>query len=270
MEMPNNYPPLVRFTRSIGGVARPIPITALPGQGKPGPKGNCYWNVEAVVRAVGGRQIYGWLVSWWPDKFIDAIHHCVWKSENGEIYIDFTDASETAKGYRDFTYFIETGQSVDYNSGDRVPKKVELLTDNPDATLWREAELRQDHAYQRYIKLKATRNFSEMKRWAMFHDFHGEWRDLSVRRMIHSLNDQSGPCPCGSGRTFHECHFDAAYDPARPLSPKMESLRTMPYPSDVNSITQNGPSAGVRRQGRNETCACGSGKKFKHCCGHLP
>src|SRR5215213_3030606 len=55
-----------------------------------GPAGQCYWNVSKKIGAHGGSQTLGWLVAWWPNLFVQAIHHGVWKSPSAE-FLDVTE-----------------------------------------------------------------------------------------------------------------------------------------------------------------------------------
>jgi hypothetical protein len=75
-------------------------------------------------------------------------------------------------------------------------------------------------------------------------------------------------CPTGIGDTIEELQHWAAF--AEKPAPEPGSL---PPPPDVDVVRNPaGPSASPvlsrgRRIGRNDPCPCGSGKKFKKCCG---
>ncbi|MCU4331920.1 hypothetical protein [Acinetobacter pittii] len=54
------------------------------------PTGNCYWNVEHFVNTHGGSIQYGWIFNLWPNILVEAMHHAVWKTPEGNL-IDITE-----------------------------------------------------------------------------------------------------------------------------------------------------------------------------------
>lgn len=48
----------------------------------------CFSNVADEVSRCGGELVFGWAIWEWPDIFIEAEHHSVWRS--GEQLIDIT------------------------------------------------------------------------------------------------------------------------------------------------------------------------------------
>ena len=49
----------------------------------------CFPNVRNRVRAQGGELVYGWAIWEWPEVFVEAEHHGVWRSPDGDL-IDIT------------------------------------------------------------------------------------------------------------------------------------------------------------------------------------
>lgn len=49
------------------------------------PPGQCYRNVRSVVTAKGGEAQAGWVLTWLPGHFIEALHHAVWRAPKGEL-----------------------------------------------------------------------------------------------------------------------------------------------------------------------------------------
>ena len=49
------------------------------------PHGACYWNVDRHVKAYGGASVQGWQINWLPNLYIEATHHAVWQSADGEL-----------------------------------------------------------------------------------------------------------------------------------------------------------------------------------------
>lgn len=60
----------------------------------------CYWNVIDHCAEHGGSPVYGWKLQTFNLRFVEAVHHAVWETEEGEL-IDVT----------------EPGPSYDSNSG---------------------------------------------------------------------------------------------------------------------------------------------------------
>lgn len=80
---------------------------------------------------------------------------------------------------------------------------------------------------------------------------------------------RKGPCPCGSGRKYTECHGVRV---AKVIEPG-------PLPSNLAALRRKARSAKAAasvpcvkaklrtvKLGRNDPCPCGSGQKFKRCC----
>ncbi|WP_371767512.1 hypothetical protein [Massilia sp.] len=47
--------------------------------------GHCYTNVQDWVSRNGGSSVYGWLLSVWPGQFVEATHHAVWRTPDGDL-----------------------------------------------------------------------------------------------------------------------------------------------------------------------------------------
>ncbi len=93
---------------------------------------------------------------------------------------------------------------------------------------------------------------------------------------------RNDPCPCGSGLKFKKCCYEApsAQPVAAPAAPASNGAAAAPVPVASPSSVLASPSetgtplpgfqtrkfAEVNKIGRNESCPCGSGKKFKKCC----
>lgn len=55
---------------------RPVP-DALPNE--------CFFNTKDQVAAYGGKLVFGWTIWLWPKIYIEAEHHCVWETKDGEL-----------------------------------------------------------------------------------------------------------------------------------------------------------------------------------------
>lgn len=66
-----------------------VSLTEVPILNNPLPLGNCYWNSEYYSINNGGAVKFGWLMLLWPGVCIEAVHHAIWESPEGEL-IDVT------------------------------------------------------------------------------------------------------------------------------------------------------------------------------------
>lgn len=67
-----------------------------------GPIGNCYWNVDHMIGQMGGDMVLGWQILWWPERYVEALHHAVWRGPDDRLY-DITD--KYPSDHREFTTF---------------------------------------------------------------------------------------------------------------------------------------------------------------------
>ncbi|MDO7243110.1 hypothetical protein Q5M44_01000 [Acinetobacter pittii] len=73
---------LINFAKSIS----PNDVVKVPYFEKLLPLGNCYWNVENMVKTYGGSIEYGWIFNSWNNVLIEAMHHALWKDKNGKLF----------------------------------------------------------------------------------------------------------------------------------------------------------------------------------------
>lgn len=84
-------PYLPKLVHQINRMSSPIVVPVIEN---PLPLGNCYWNVDAMVKQLGGSMVLGWDVSLWPNSHLAAVHHAIYKGKNGELF----DLSEKIPG----------------------------------------------------------------------------------------------------------------------------------------------------------------------------
>jgi hypothetical protein len=67
------------------------------------PFGNCYWNVNSKIESSGGEMVLGWQLTYWPKRFIEAMHHAIWRTPEGDL-LDVTEKypHDTIAGYSTF------------------------------------------------------------------------------------------------------------------------------------------------------------------------
>ncbi|WP_062570602.1 hypothetical protein [Pseudoalteromonas arabiensis] len=86
-----DHPKLRKFAPLISPKAKPIKVKMSD---KLRPQGCCYWNVAEEIEAHGGVPIYGWQIMYWPKRFIEAMHHAIWKMPDGTL-VDVTAKYES-------------------------------------------------------------------------------------------------------------------------------------------------------------------------------
>ena len=99
------------FCRSIVADASPVllPITAGPDDEPL----NCFGNVRKKVAEDGGRIVFGWAIWEWPRVYIDAEHHAVYESSQGD-WIDVTPSEVSGIGSR--VFFEDTSAIYDFEN----------------------------------------------------------------------------------------------------------------------------------------------------------
>jgi len=93
------------------------------------PYGNCYWNIDGLVRAHGGSMALGWLLLWWPGRMVEAMHHAVWRKPDGELF----DPSGGEDGAQRVLFCEDSSVAVDLTIPVYIPNRRLLLS--PHAAL---------------------------------------------------------------------------------------------------------------------------------------
>lgn len=160
----------------------------------------CFQNVRNAVEAEGGQIIYGWSIWEWPNIYIEAEHHAVWKTKSGAV-VDITPATDGDQ----YRLFVEDLDAVyDFkNEGHRRDNIKKLL--------------RNDVLIHRFFDLVEMCN-------KIINDIPGmDIVDvpIQVARKINLINRQkmeiayqlgmkytrpNSLCFCGSGSKFKKCH----------------------------------------------------------------
>jgi hypothetical protein len=78
----SNEPAVAEFCQTIKAGQQPVYVPVkTAADAKPS---DCYFNVDAKIKAAGGSIEYGWALWHYPGKFIEAEHHAVWVSPEGD------------------------------------------------------------------------------------------------------------------------------------------------------------------------------------------
>ena len=175
---------------NIGIAANPVfvPVRAnldyVPGE--------CYDNVAAQVRTQSGRAQQGWVI--WEIKGVclDAEHHTVWVSPNGEL-IDVTPKLDGEN-----TVLFLPDPKVRFTGVELVENIRKPLLNDPRfvmTELIAEDRFRQrNEAFKSGLRMKAPtmREILRMRR-------------QELARQVSVKTRRNDPCPCGSGQKYKRC-----------------------------------------------------------------
>jgi hypothetical protein len=102
---PLDHPERIRVEREFG-----LGKMERVEHAKNGPLGHCYWNVDDEVRLNGGEMVLGWQILQWPGLFVQALHHALWKTPDGQLF-DVTVKYATDKQIFS-TFIIDDSQKI--------------------------------------------------------------------------------------------------------------------------------------------------------------
>jgi hypothetical protein len=222
---PQDHPAVKRFAASVGGTVEMVPVDQQAG-----PNGRCYWNTELVSQRAGARQVFGWILNWWPEKYVDAIHHTVVQLDDGSLR-DFTTPVRTQQGK---ILFVRTDQAVNYKAGNRIPMRIIPLIDDPEVEQWKEARITSDLAHHQCAKLATEMKFQNLANWQNYLQWKDFWEAHMNLRAIHSMLAKHEHCYCGSGKPFAICHFDVDYAAETPIPSDWVRARDFQPPPDAH------------------------------------
>ncbi|SXD25351.1 hypothetical protein [Klebsiella quasipneumoniae] len=100
-----------------------------------GPAGACYWNVDSEVKSSGGKIVLGWLIQWLPGLYVQAMHHAVWETPDGElvdITLDQTDAYKNEVKSGTSTFVPDDRISIDLNWPVLIVNKLHIIMRDHD------------------------------------------------------------------------------------------------------------------------------------------
>lgn len=106
--------------------------------------GDCYQNVRNVVNASGGSAQLGWILCLWPDKYLEALHHAVWRTKDGELE-DVTASSYQGMEVGESAFIEDKVRVLDADFDPHVPSTFILLSNSPKVTKYAELLQEQSH-----------------------------------------------------------------------------------------------------------------------------
>ncbi len=95
--------------------------------------GACYWNVQDHCKQHGGTMRLGWLITWVPNLYIQAMHHGIWESPEGES-LDITAPQYRPPDPDTSTFLADSTIKVDLRFPVLIENKHVRLVDDPLVT----------------------------------------------------------------------------------------------------------------------------------------
>ncbi|MCR4376526.1 MAG: SEC-C metal-binding domain-containing protein [Rhodospirillales bacterium] len=154
--------------------------------------------MRAKVAQDGGKELNGWQLWTWPKVFIEAEHHCVWKSPEGNLI----DVTPKENGEKRIAFLPDPAVMYDHENHRRIDNIRKALSIDPDideylnlaASLYR---LIEDGSMGTGLTAKVlARDLSNLQ--SRRTQIHGRL----TRRYIKPKDF----CPCGSGKKYFRCH----------------------------------------------------------------
>ena len=125
-----DHPKLRKFAPLVCAGSQPIKVAMSSKQRA---AGCCYWNVAEEVRTNGGVAVYGWQIVYWPKRFMEAMHHAIWRMPNGTL-LDVTEkySSDSVESYS--VFIIDDSIPIDLDKPNYVQSKHFAFKNDPNVT----------------------------------------------------------------------------------------------------------------------------------------
>lgn len=143
-----DLPSLIAFAREIN---KDSDVVSVKMAGRLKPLGNCYWNVANVVEESGGCIEFGWVFFYWPNLYLEAMHHAVWRHPDGRL-IDVTEKYPTDPVKSSSTFLPDTRTKFDLRTTPMIPSKFLPLTDRKEVLRYFDLYMARNELEVRYAK----------------------------------------------------------------------------------------------------------------------
>lgn len=187
------------FCREVNSDTSPCYVPVLPEiHAKPRA---CFINVRAKVAQDGGKELNGWQLWTWPNVFIEAEHHCVWESPEGNLI----DVTPKENGEKRIAFLSDPAALYDHENHRRVDNIRKALSVDPDI----------DEYLDLAAKLYQLIEDGSVDTGLIAKVSSRDLFDLQSRRteIHHRLTQRyikpKDSCPCGSGKKYFRCHGKA-------------------------------------------------------------
>ncbi|MEB8012901.1 hypothetical protein [Citrobacter braakii] len=124
LSIDNEY--LSKLTYQINRKSTAIEI---PVDEKPLPFGNCYWNVDSIVRKQGGKMVLGWEINLLEGSHLAAVHHAIYQQPDGSL-TDVTAKMPTCSHMKKTIFIPDNKLSIDLNKTPAIGMQFHIIDDN--------------------------------------------------------------------------------------------------------------------------------------------
>ena len=222
-------PPSHPFVEKLMDVHIPHGSAISIPRSKSMPVGQCYENVRQCIRASGGSAICGWLIAFWPGRFVEALYHAVWKRPDGKL-VDVTACAFPRMRSNESTFVIDEFEKLAMDGlHPSVPSRFLIISDDDDTKMFAEATRERTRIQKSIFTMILERNIpfltdgvkmeinpeNEEDRTSI--EILGlKLREVEKSKMILCRrlcetdavfqSSRNEICPCGSGLKYKKCH----------------------------------------------------------------
>ncbi len=157
-------------------------------------EGECFYNVQKIVDREGGQIIYGWIIWSWPNVYMEAEHHAVWKNTTGKLL----DVTPKAHSEKIVLFLPDPLQSYDFATEKRQDNIRTVMTQDPIVAQFLQisaevAALIEKNSTGRMASLGEDYIQLEMSRAQI------------LDKIYHKYLGPNDLCTCNSGKKIKKC-----------------------------------------------------------------
>jgi hypothetical protein len=142
------------FCRELVPNGKPVWVKVRPERSSD--PGECFFNVDRKVKAVGGSAVFGWCIWTWEGILIEAEHHCIHLTKVGKL-VDITPTNDRE---RKILFVADPEAPFDFVNFVRRNNVRKALRNDPDISEFiaiadQIHALRQKHSIGREVRIPA-------------------------------------------------------------------------------------------------------------------
>lgn len=155
--------------------------------------GECFPNVQRIVREQGGKQVNGWAIWQWANILVEAEAHSVWENPEGQL-IDITPHDN---GESEILFLCDDNMVY---SMEQIGSIRLALTESPLAAELIELSEKKEKIMSEYKPGTKILLTELQKKLAPL-----ESRKQELIMQLNRKAERNEPCPCMSGLKYKKC-----------------------------------------------------------------
>jgi hypothetical protein len=181
---------VARFVAQL--VPREVPVWVPVEPSSAALPNECFNNVDAVLANQGGTRVIGWTLWEWPNTYLEAEFHAVWRTNDGQL-IDVTPKDGGEKSIL-FVRDPRRGYTDEFVDNARMPLRDDMLI--------------RDYIAMAEHLFNATRIGRPGEPVVLDREVVEPLarHQLALGEMLRRGMRDHDPCFCGSGRKYKKCH----------------------------------------------------------------